>query len=250
MAFIFALVFAVLGYAVLYLFDTFLAGDSSGGASEFSSSSSDSASSKKGQTVDIVIQDEDLPVEDGESQYFVGTNRVMLNQDDVTNSKPAESNNSASSAVDEMKNANRSALAGGKTESAQEPSSPGESSSETKFVPVRNMETLYNASGKEAVIKSEELPVQSNNADENNTSQMVKKVSEKFTAADENLDTLPELDGGMFEESDSSIYAGDSAVNTSSDVATVGVEARNIEPDVKDAELMAKAISTILSNEK
>ena len=72
-----------------------------------------------------------------------------------------------------------------------------------------------------------------------------------FTAADEQLDTLPDLeDTVMFEDEGSSSSYRDGDINNDSDFATGGVRRKSVEPpEVKDAELMAKAISSILTGE-
>ena len=113
--------------------------------------------------------------------------------------------------------------------------------SDKKFVPVRNIETLYNVSGKEAVPKNG-APVNSSFGEDT------------YSAEDEQLDTLPSMDS--IGDLDSSGPAfGDGGVNNDTDFANGtggGLSRHAVEPDentIKDAPLLAKAISTILANE-
>lgn len=250
-ALVFGVVFAVLGFGIYFLYEKFLVVESMqlGGDADLVASSEDTAP-KKGQAVDIVIKDEELPADENAGQYYVGSNRFMLNAEDVKkNSQPAKSVPPATPAP-AKENAGLDSAVGNISSQAEDGfASPGESTSEKQFVPVRNIETLYNASGKEAVTKTD--------APDETQEQSAKPVppssdEQSFSAADEQLDTLPDMDGmGVFADEVASTGYGDADINNESDFATGGVRNKNVEPpEVKDAELMAKAISTILTNEE
>jgi len=232
--------FAGLGFGVSFLFGRFLDtdGDSSGSDSEAGGSAS--RTERNGQAVDLVIKDEDLPAEEGTGQYFVGSNHQMLTKDDVrgvnsfaggaqqaySREKPASEPNS-----DDLNET------GGFSSNNIE--------ADKQFVPVRNLETLYNVSGKEAVTK--ENPAAPRTAS-------LGSGEETFAADAEELDTLPAMDDLGFESSSPSA-GGEEGINSDSEFATAGGSGgssrRHQEdaPEVKDAPLLAKAISTILANE-
>lgn len=220
------------------------------GGDSFKGASKDAA--KKGQVVDVVIRDDDLPSDEVTGQYVVGSNSHLLTPDDVAGSgqgfasvtpQAAYARSMNQAKVDQMKNANKSAaetspdvLGEGAADGFSGSAPSGTSSSDSQFVPVRNLETLYNVSGKEAVTKNAAPAVTSDG-------------DQKFSAADEDLDTLPTMDDVDFSSSSGSGFGGD-GVNTDSEFATTGVSHRGAEePEVKDAPLMAKAISTLLANE-
>lgn len=241
MAFLFALIFAAIGFGVSFLYGRFLDVD---GNTAADNSSSDAV--KKGQVIDVVIRDDDLPSDEVTGQYTVGSSHQLLTPEDVndsgsgfgmqtpqaayqrqTSARPSDKGGSGSSGVDEIKSANQAAAS---------------SSQDGKFVPVRNLETLYNVSGKEAVSASagtveKEIPA-AVHSDESG--------EQKYSAADEDLDTLPSM--GDLDIDTTSSYSGD-GINNESDFATSGVSHKAEEPEIKDAPLMAKAISTLLANE-
>lgn len=106
---------------------------------------------------------------------------------------------------------------------------------ENGFVPLKNLETLKSLSGKEAVHPdSAVVPVES----------VVK------TSSGDGLDVLPDMNNLSF-ENDSNSSTDESEVETDDDfVSSAQVHKHNDEPtEIKDASLMAKAISSILSDE-
>ena len=120
-ALVFALIFAVLGFGLTFVYEKFLSLDSSE-IDSTKSTESKTVSSSVGNNVDIVIEDQELERSGSNNRFNVGENRSMLNTSDVVTSNNSSSVNS-SIAED----------------------------SKSNFVPVRNLETLTNISGTEAV---------------------------------------------------------------------------------------------------
>ena len=213
-ALIFALVFGVLGFGISFIYRKFLSDGSNGdfqGEYTADSSSGISQQSALGQNVDITIQDEELKPSESENHFVVGENHQMLNESDVRNSEKA---------------------------AATEQESP------KGFVPLRNFETVNNFSGKEAVVPFEAAAANQN--------------SENSAGSSENigaggLDTLPDMENFVFSESGSSNSEDDDALasGTGSEfVTSSGSHKRNDAPaEIQDAALMAKAISSVLSDE-
>lgn len=213
-ALIFALVFGVLGFGISFTYSKFLSDGSNGdfqGEYTADSSSGISQQSALGQNVDITIQDEELKPSESENHFVVGENHQMLNESDVRNSEKA---------------------------AATEQESP------KGFVPLRNFETVNNFSGKEAVVPFEAAAANQN--------------SENSAGSSENigaggLDTLPDMENFVFSESGSSNSEDDDALasGTGSEfVTSSGSHKKNDAPaEIQDAALMAKAISSVLSDE-
>lgn len=219
-ALIFAIVFGGLGFAIELVFRKFLYE----GTSEYQSDASEgilqapTPSSSVGQKVDITIQDEELAPSESENHFVVGENHQMLNESDVKNVK---------------------------TESVED-SSQG-------FVPLRNFETVKNFSGKEA-----QSPfIQSNDSAQNEAgagSNGNSPAAVRETSSDnDSLDTLPDMESFAFGGDDSgSGEDSDESSNTDSGSDFVSVSSgskKQEEVEVKDAALMAKAISSVLSDE-
>ena len=213
-ALIFALVFGVLGFGISFIYSKFLSDGSNGdfqGEYTADSSSGISQQSALGQNVDITIQDEELKPSESENHFVVGENHQMLNESDVRNSEKA---------------------------AATEQESP------KGFVPLRNFETVNNFSGKEAVVPFEAAAANQNS--ENSAG-----PSENIGAG--GLDTLPDMENFVFSESGSSNSEDDDALasGTGSEfVTSSGSHKKNDAPaEIQDAALMAKAISSVLSDE-
>lgn len=263
MALIFGVVFAGLGFGISIVYEKFLSMDTNAASLDGDSVSGDSgaqASSapRKGQAVDIVIRDEDLPSDENSNAFTIGSNRLLLNNEDLE--KRGQGSNYASngitvndsqkavnslhenqnSVVEEVRNANSAAI--GSSDSSDR--KPGESEPDKSFVPVRNLETLYNVSGKEAVKKDSV-------GNTSNAGATEERTSGNYSAADENLDTLPDMDNIDFTDDDG--IAGNSAgggeVIEASFSAASSVSDSGSGPEVKDASLIAKAISTVLAKE-
>lgn len=105
------------------------------------------------------------------------------------------------------------------------------------FVPIRNLENMTNISGTESVTPNEVNNEVQNNIIPNNT-----------TPSKDGLDILPDMEGISFANNDNSLneeYDTDTGESFSSSI-TRGSDSA---PDVQNAELIAKAISSVLSNE-
>lgn len=220
-ALIFAVVFGLLGLGISFIFNKFLS-DGSGGdfQGEYTAdvAPAAAASSSLGQNVDITIQDEELRPSESENHFVVGDNHQMLNDSDVRNSGSAAS----------------------------------EKSSAQGFVPLRNFETVKNFSGKEAVIPAEavavEKPVESSAPAEAQTTTAA--VNFETNNADGGIDTLPDMENFVFSESSGSGDDSSDADTESEFVSSSGYHKKNDGPaEVQDAALMAKAISSVLSDE-
>ena len=213
-ALIFAIVFGVLGFGISFIYSKFLS-DGSGGdfQGEYTADSSSGLSQQSalGQNVDITIQDEELKPSESDNHFVVGENHQMLNDSDVRNS------------------GNAVAM---------------EQESQKGFVPLRNFETVNNFSGKESVVPFE-------TASPEQTNESSSASAENIGAG--GLDTLPDMENFVFSESGNSDSEDDDALasGTGSDfVSSSGSHKKNDAPaEIQDAKLMAKAISSVLSDE-
>ena len=215
-ALLFAVVFGILGFAISFLFDKFLTVETvSAEASENTSADlmtgTPAPNKNLGQHVDIVIKDEELEQSGNPNHYDVGENHQMLNESDYNNSG-ADSGQSEEKIIPK-----------------------------NEFVPIRNLETVTNFSGNES-----ETPKEA----EARREAIVKQEEEKGSE----LDVLPDMSelkvasGGEGSEDDTVVISDSEEANfvhnatnyKSSDIA---------DGEIKDASLMAKAISSILAEE-
>ena len=203
-AFVFAAVFALVGFVVQLIGTTFLnidASEGGGGAA---------AHGTTGGNVDIVVQDEELPTEDGAPEFYVGENHQMLNKEDYSSGEKEEHSAGVSDgSIDTVY-----ASDGGVPNDRSEQSDDG-------FVPVQLYENSRTLSGKEAGSGSEG----------------------GFAVKDDTLDDLPDLEdltppGEIVEDT---VFSTDSDKSEKSDKASKYSE--------KDTTLMAKAISTALAKD-
>lgn len=208
----FALIFAVLGFGLTFVYEKFLSLDSSE-IDSTKSTESKTVSSSVGNNVDIVIEDQELERSGSNNRFNVGENRSMLNTSDVVTSNNSSSVNS-SIAED----------------------------SKSNFVPVRNLETLTNISGTEAVKPS---AVANKSAE----------ISESSSSKNDDLDVLPDFGNlGMpaTPMSSFSSSANDSIDEFSDTESSSVYTSRRNDVDTdkfQNTELIAKAISTVLSDE-
>ncbi len=227
-ALIFAVVFGLLGFGISFIFNKFLSDGNGGdfqGDYTADSSSAQPAVPAVGQNVDITIQDEELRPSESENHFVVGDNHQMLNDSDVRNS-----------AKTETKDAN-----------GNDPA-PG-------FVPLRNFETVKNFSGKEAVIPAEAVALKPEPASEESQQQAEEVPGSSASnvetiGADGGIDTLPDMENFVFSESSDSDSDLSDDGNDSDFVSSASPRKKNDSPaEVQDAALMAKAISSVLSDE-
>jgi len=215
MALIFAIVFGLLGFGISIVFDKFLNVETASNESPDTSASEGFVPSSEkrnlGQNVDIVIQDEPLEPSSNPNRYDVGENHQMLNESDYNSSGTSEE------------------------------ASPEKIVPKDEFVPIRNLETVSNFSGNES-----ETPKEAEVRREAIVQQQKEKGAE--------LDVLPDMSDFKI-KSDSPNSDDDTVIVSDSDEASFVQSATNYTSsdvgsgEIKDASLMAKAISSILSEE-
>ncbi len=215
-ALLFAVIFGALAFGISFVFDRFLsveavAVESSSDSPESSDGiSSGTSKPQLGQHVDLVIQEEELEQSGNMNHYDVGDNHQMLNDNDYSQSG----------------------------EQAQEEKVVPKN----EFVPVRNKETVTNFSGSESV-----TPAESENRMEAIAAQEEKSGGD--------LDVLPDMSdlnvGSSGEGGGETIVLSDADSDESEFVhnATNYKSSDVKETEIGDASLMAKAISSILSEE-
>lgn len=204
-AFIFAAVFAVVGFAVQFIGTTFLNIDGGTDGADVHGTT--------GNNVDIVVQDEELPTEDGSPEFYVGGNHQMLNKEDYSGEKGGRfaGASDGSEGIDTTHAANGAALADAQTGQPDD-----------GFVPVGLHESARTISGKEAGVNSDD----------------------GFSLKDDTLDDLPDLE----DLAPSGEIIEDTAFSAASDTMKKSDKASKYSE--KDTTLMAKAISTALAKDK
>lgn len=242
-ALIFGVVFGALGFGIQILYDKFL-NESSESSYVSEPVSQGAPQSQKGQLVDITIQDEELKESETGNHFVVGSNRQMLNTRDLKDSPPVSEENQTSPAKVQTAGGDSGEVLGGMkndgeqnaenviSANVQAAGADSPKASDSGFIPVRNLETITSVSGKESV-KPSEVPVVEGN--EGNPSES-------------ELDVLPDMDGFSFgggnDEND------DADAETDSEFVPLHKRSEQDPPaDIKDAELMAKAISDVLTRE-
>lgn len=213
-ALIFGIIFGILAFGISFVYDRFLAVETTGQEHVDSGSAENysvSDSKNLGQHVDIVIKDEELEQSGNPNHYDVGENHQMLNESDYNSDN--------------------------KTTEPKETIVP-----KNEFVPIRNLETVSNFSSSES-----ETPKEAETRREAIERQEEEKGSQ--------LDTLPDMS-----ELQLAAAPGDSENDTitisDSEEAQFVHSATNYKSsdisdgEIKDASLMAKAISSILAEEE
>lgn len=247
-ALIFCAIFGAIGFGISYLYENFLDGASPDGEREGQTA----ADSSVGQTVDITIEDEDLPAADNTHAFFVGNNRQMLTAEDTTDieSEPVS--------LEDGKNApetERSALQEKSVNAGAEPvntavAAPAQSSPSPEVVRPESSQPVpsanENSGGFVPVPLGEKAsPVE---AAKNGGG----AAQSQSAAGSEELGVLPD-----FEEIESLVPdsvgeeapAPDTGTDSGSTPAAVKKRPKSPAAD-NNAETMAKAISTLLSREK
>lgn len=207
----FAVVFAVMAIVIGFVYEKFLAVDSSEIDSSVGNPTQIINSSKVGNNVDIVIEDQELERSESGNRYDVGENRSMLSSSDIVTSDNSDGLNN---------------------------SSAGESKG--NFVPVRNLETLTNFSGTEAMQAT-------TNKRADNLDQLPSSKNKE-----DDLDVLPDFGNlGSVPTPMSSSSSNDSIDVFSDSENSSGYTRRNdVDTDkFQNIELIAKAISSVLSDE-
>lgn len=240
----FALGFGILAAAIMFVTQKFVLAENTADISDSGNSSEKNPhnSVSSSQPVDIVVQDEDLPSEDGGSQFYVGENHQMLNDEDLQDmkkvSEPEETEDSGSSELRQKKEAENI------SETAAQIKKENSSSVNAGFVPLNFAENPSNISSVESKsvndVKSSPESDDSSASDENNS---------------EALDVLPDLEA--LSEATPAAGSGSSGFSENSDfsenkntVSASSGDSSTEKSSGQDAELMAKAISTLLSKDK
>ncbi len=222
-ALIFAVVFGLLGFGISFVYSKFLS-DGTGGDFQGDYSAEPSSvpqASALGNNVDITIQDEELRPSESENHFVVGDNHQMLNDSDVRNSEKKKAENQDSS---------------------------------QGFVPLRNFETVKNISGTEAVIPSEAIASEKASEQTASANKVIPPASSNVDInnfEEGGIDTLPDMENFVFSEGGGSDSDDVSDTGSDSDfVSSVSSSKKSSGPaEVQDAALMAKAISSVLSDE-
>ena len=203
-AFIFAAVFALVGFVVQFIGTTFLNIDAPAGGAE-------AAQGTTGGNVDIVVQDEELPTEDGSPEFYVGENHQMLNKEDYSGGeKEGRFSGASDGSIDTIYASDGGASPNGRADQ-----------SDDGFVPVQLYENARTISGKEAGSDSDG----------------------GFSLKDDTLDDLPDLE----DLTPSGEIVEDTVFSAASDKAKKSDKASKYSE--KDTTLMAKAISTALAKD-
>lgn len=240
----FALGFGILAAAIMFVTQKFVLAENTADISDSGNSSEKNPrnSVSGSQPVDIVVQDEDLPSEDGGSQFYVGENHQMLNDEDLQDmKKDSELQGAESSGSSEQRQKKE---AENISETAAQIKKENSSSVNAGFVPLNFAENPSNISS-----------VESKSVNDVKTS----PESEDSSASGENnseaLDVLPDLEA--LSEATPAAGSGSSGFSENSDfsenkntVSASSGDSSTEKSSGQDAELMAKAISTLLSKDK
>lgn len=209
-AIIFLLIFAVLGFIISFVFSKFLDDESTNDLSgEEGLNSSSQENNTKGRVVDLVIQDEELSPKQSENSFFVGSNRQMLNESDYS------SNNK----------------------------STFEKNENSGFVPLRDVETSQNVSSVEAI---------SSSSLNNGSVENITTLGSSGETTSEGLDVLPEMSSLSTMNENSGYNSNDEDDNDNGFEPSYTSSNRKSDSfvgDMPDTGLIAKAISSVLSQE-
>lgn len=226
MALLFAVIFGALGFGIKVVYKIFLSdsdGDLSSDFTPVASPAGSAAAPKKGQLVDIVIQDEDISPGESENRFAVGENRQMLNDTDV-----------------------RGSAASVTEPSAAEPVFPAMSVPNVTQMPASDEPPDSAADDKKPEFVPQGIPALTSSAPETG-----RDNCHESAAAQEKIDTLPDMSDFAFGNAEPSA-AEDSEAAADND-SDVGVSYTSRKPEqgagVQDAGLIAKAISTVLADE-
>ena len=253
-AFLFALLFAGVGFLLSVLFEKFV-------DSEVADEGLSPSSSEMGQKVDLVTPDEPLSVDDNASSFSVGSKHQMLNNEDYYSPK----DESGDSNIEENQNqsASESNFSTGQNENQAEQKTPqqiiaeqnakalnqgsvqnisnfnqtedvkNQADAQSGFIPISLQENAQNISSVEAKPKSDYL----------------KDLGESEVKTDDSeLDALPDLQE-LQEISEETAGEQDQAGETFEEVAKSVKSTTNFN-EGQDVSLIAKAISTVLTKDR
>ena len=251
LAVVFAVIFALCAFFISFLYTNFLEGESNSGFGESSGAVQSGVSTASTHAVDITVQDEELPSEENENQFFVGSKHQMLNEGDMVS---ISENENKTDAVDKIKMENQNS-------SAQPVNTPAANISDADTVSQNN--SVSNNAGFVPVSLTENADnfssIESKSADEVKHEEKIASMNSMpvMESADKNtgeLDVLPDLEdiSGIKASSGHSNESGMAEGSDFSEEKNIsggsGASAEEVTQG-KDAELMAKAISTLLAKE-
>ncbi|WP_027727447.1 hypothetical protein [Treponema sp. C6A8] len=234
-ALIIALVFAGIGFGFYFVADKFLMDDTD------SMDVSDNVSVSNpqvGSKVDLYVHDEELDADENGNTYFVDdSSRQMLNNSDLRSTgsisraaafAPSYAANEEKTSLQESQNEVTSAMA---------EANAGAAASAAK------VQTAEPAQAEERGGEAAERQAPSDNAG---------SAASSSNEESGGLDTLPDMSSFVMENASSSEESRESAVESDSSYTTTVSTSHNdgSEYGVKDAEVMAKAISSVLSREE
>lgn len=228
-SFLFAVIFCVLAAGISFLFNKFLADETS--LSENSADSSNSKIQKTGENVNIVVGDDNFEDDDTAPKFFVENNKETFQNDEaagsVTKSQAADLN--AESRV------------------AEKPSDSqiNSTSEKTSFEPV-NLAQMQNVERNNSEVQRQEIP--SNKGDSSN-----KVNSFADGSAIDNIDELPDIEdiSDSVKNNSNSDIIGDSDFATSGGNGTSGtVFPDGTQANSANASLIAQAIRTALKRDE
>ena len=237
-ALIFCVVFGAIGTGIDFLYTNFLDVSGADTITETPAASDGAV----GQTVDITIQDEDLPAAENAPGFFVGANRQMLNPEDSADSpSPAENAEHGIAPSDSISAVQASSSAEKTPDTASAKSSSSNDNAPAQdFVPISLAENVPDVSEtSEKSIASDKHSREAAN-------------ESPHAAETEELGVLPDLE-------DMENLVPDIPMDNSSggndesgrDYAPVAQKRKSsASAGATDAETMAKAISTLLTKEK
>ena len=254
--------FALLGVLIQIIFDKLLdlndgmgsddysAGNSEGETSAEYVSSAAKSKDKPGSHVDVIIQDDDLPAGDSDNKFVVGENRQMLNESDVASSNTKGSENNKDLEPKKFVPMQFKQVQDNNTKDLSNSSGSVEAENQAALGGMPETAPVANSAAK-SVSKSS---VASDNTAQNETvSPLSGKTGGNFTESKNDVDVLPDMNDISFstneqrnaEEDEDDL--SDSSFSDSPVATSSGKKGGEIE--IKDASLMAKAISSILSGE-
>jgi hypothetical protein len=229
MALLFAVVFAAIGFGIKLVYNKFLSDSDGDFSSDFTPNpqmNGAQSAPQKGQLVDIVIQDEDISPGESPNRFVVGDNHQMLNDTDITSSAPAASESVARQKVEASPVID--------VPNVTQMSTPDEPDD----VPVVNAES------------SSFVPMSAAALTQSGPSLM---NTSELSEDSEKIDTLPDMNNFSFGSSDSSSEKDDDSDGYADDSdfePSFTSRGSSDVPEVKDAGLIAKAISSVLADEK
>ncbi|MCR4741833.1 MAG: ECF transporter S component [Treponema sp.] len=235
-ALIFAIIFALIGFLISFLVNKYLVSDDGDVDISTASDSEGGEVYSKGHKVDFVVQDDELDHSESENHFVVGENRQMLNNGDYNSTSAANLHNTLE-----------------KDRKQVEKTKISEAEDKSSFVPLRSAETVDNFSGNESKSSAESpsTPASQSSSSPGNL------IKDKKLSNDDEIDVLPDMSSMDFSSAAKNSSENQSDGQDTSDVSSFGDSSSiassrsnsSAEIEIKDASLMAKAISSVLSDE-